>query len=233
MAPKCRTLNKERRTKGRPDGTSREYGSGRGSGAPIWTRTFPGVHRPRTPCRTYCGRQVSDNIPEGGHCTGRAVSGNVRRLRAGGGTRERNGPDAVAGVRAHGQAGCGRESSWVVPGSVQNLPPSGESDTAHLHRLSYRFDPPIPVVRGPFPLRTSLFFFLFSFRGRLRWPGSSHQPCLSRLVARRGRSDKACVYAGERMFAERYGQNCCPAALLSMTRAHAHTHTHFGEKQGS
>ena len=78
----------------------------------------------------------------------------------------RSGPDAVAkrGREVGGQAVMAARTCCWFPAtidSVQRLPYNGETltagitDTAHLYQVWWRFDPPIPIVRGSFHLRTS------------------------------------------------------------------------------
>ena len=100
------------------------------------------------------------------------------------------------------------------------LPYSGEclthcagitSDTAHLYHVSCRFDPPIPTVRGLASHHHTFFFFQVEEGGKF----SGDRLSLSRLVTRRGRSDKG--RAGYLTFAEgRNEDNYTPVVLLSV-----------------
>ena len=163
---------------------------------------------------------LSDNIPRDGAMSKcllvSFVFGNVGRLCSGGATRGRNGhPDRMQSrgrERAVDERAVIQERLGWFPATIdfaQKLPSSGDfllaagiTDTAH------QASTPSENTILPFPSSTSQGFL--SVEG-----GSGHsmgdQLCLSRLVTRCGRSDRAWM---EQMFAEgrRWGQ--LPAVVL-------------------
>ena len=59
-----------------------------------------------------------------------------------------------------------------LPSSGETLP-AGITDTAHLYQVSWRFDPPIPIVRGSFHLRASPVFFSLGGGSKRAFDGRS------------------------------------------------------------